>query len=141
MKLLRLLAHYLGAARPFSVIVLATVYVIVACHVLQIVPNGLLQVLEGYVYNQRVRFLPPKPQIDPIVIVDIDEASLAQLGRWPWTRFRLAALINQLFDQYEIHTLGLDVLLAEPESESADAALAAAIEGRRVVAAYHFAYP
>ena len=141
MKLLRLLAHYLGAARPFSVIVLATVYVIVACHVLQIVPNGLLQVLEGYVYNQRVRFLPPKPQIDPIVIVDIDEASLAQLGRWPWTRFRLAALINQLFDQYDIHTLGLDVLLAEPESEAADAALAAAIEGRRVVAAYHFAYP
>ncbi|MGA1294500.1 MAG: CHASE2 domain-containing protein, partial [Burkholderiaceae bacterium] len=141
MKLLRLLARYVGAARPFSLLVLATVYVIVACHVLQIVPNGLLQVLEGYVYNQRVRLLPPKPQIDPVVIVDIDEASLAQLGRWPWTRFRLAALIDQLFDQYQIHTLGLDVLLAEPESEPADAALAAAIEGRRVVAAYHFAYP
>jgi len=141
LKLLRLLARYVGAARPFSLLVLATVYVIVACHVLQIVPNGLLQVLEGYVYNQRVRLLPPKPQIDPVVIVDIDEASLAQLGRWPWTRFRLAALIDQLFDQYQIHTLGLDVLLAEPESEPADAALAAAIEGRRVVAAYHFAYP
>jgi adenylate cyclase len=120
--------------------VIGTVYVVVAGHVLQIFPNGLLQVLEGYVYNQRVRLLPPKPQIDPIVVVDIDEASLAQLGRWPWTRFRLAALIDQLFDQYQIHTLGLDVLLAEPESEPADAALAAAIEGRRVVAAYHFAY-
>ena len=119
---------------------IGTVYVVVAGHVLQIIPNGLLQVLEGYVYNQRVRLLPPKPQIDPIVVVDIDEASLAQLGRWPWTRFRLAALIDQLFDQYQIHTLGLDVLLAEPESEPADAALAAAIEGRRVVAAYHFAY-
>ena len=120
---------------------IGTVYVVVAGHVLQIFPNGLLQVLEGYVYNQRVRLLPPKPQIDPIVIVDIDEASLAQLGRWPWTRSRLAALIDQLFDQYQIHTLGLDILLAEPESEPADAALAAAIEGRRVVAAYHFAYP
>jgi adenylate cyclase len=120
--------------------VIGTVYVVVAGHVLQIFPNGLLQVLEGYAYNQRVRLLPPKPQIDPIVIVDIDEASLAQLGRWPWTRFRLAALIEQLFDQYQIHTLGLDVLLAEPESDPADAALAAAIEGRRVVAAYHFAY-
>ena len=119
---------------------IGTAYVVVAGHVLQIIPNGLLQVLEGYVYNQRVRLLPPKPQIDPVVIVDIDEASLAQLGRWPWTRFRLAALIDQLFDQYQIHTLGLDVLLAEPESEPADAALAAAIEGRRVVAAYHCAY-
>ncbi|MBM3372013.1 MAG: CHASE2 domain-containing protein, partial [Betaproteobacteria bacterium] len=82
MKLLRLLARYLSAARPFSVVVIGTVYVVVAGHVLQIFPNGLLQVLEGYVYNQRVRLLPPKPQIDPIVVVDIDEASLAQLGRW-----------------------------------------------------------
>ncbi|MBU6284796.1 MAG: adenylate/guanylate cyclase domain-containing protein [Betaproteobacteria bacterium] len=141
MNFIRLLGRYLGAARPFSVLVLGTVYVVVACHVLQVFPNGLLQVLEGYAYNQRVRLLPAKPVVDPIVIVDIDEASLAQLGRWPWTRFRLAALIDQLFDQYQVHTLGLDLLLSESESGPADEALAAAIEGRRVVVGYHFNGP
>jgi len=102
------------------------------------VPNELLQVLEGYAYNERLRRLPAKPAIDPVVIVDIDELSLAELGRWPWTRIRLAELIDQLFDRYQIHTIGLDLLLSEPESEKADAALAQAFEGRRVVAAYHF---
>ncbi|NBU01129.1 MAG: adenylate/guanylate cyclase domain-containing protein [Betaproteobacteria bacterium] len=121
--------------------VMITVYLMVSAHVLQLMPNGFLQVLEGYVYNERVRLLPPQPQIDPVVIVDIDEQSLAELGRWPWSRIKLAALIDRLFEHYQIHTLGLDMVLVESESPAADAALIKAVEGRRVVVAYHFVSP
>ena len=138
MKGLKRFWDFFRAARPFSVLVLVSVYLVVAGHVLQIVPNELLQVLEGYAYNERLRLFPAKPVVDPVVIVDIDEKSLAELGRWPWTRVRLAQLVDQLFDRYQIHTIGLDILLSEPESDMADSALAKAFEGRRVVAGYHF---
>jgi adenylate cyclase len=50
-----------------------------------------------------------------VVIVDIDERSLAALGRWPWSRDRLAGLIERLFEKEEVGLVGLDMILAEPE--------------------------
>src|SRR6476620_11817063 len=34
----------------------------------------------------------------PVRVVDIDEASLLELGQWPWPRDRLAALVGNLVD-------------------------------------------
>src|SRR3954468_4057057 len=34
----------------------------------------------------------------PVVIVHIDEKSLAKLGQWPWAPTRIAELINKLND-------------------------------------------
>ncbi|MEP7100770.1 MAG: adenylate/guanylate cyclase domain-containing protein, partial [Burkholderiales bacterium] len=53
-----------------------------------------------------------------IVIVDIDEKSLAEIGRWPWGRDRLAALTDELFANQHIAVLGFDVLFAEPDASS-----------------------
>jgi adenylate cyclase len=32
----------------------------------------------------------------PVTVVEIDDASLAQLGQWPWSRTVLAALIRRI---------------------------------------------
>ncbi len=64
-----------------------------------------------------------------IVIVDIDERSLAELGRWPWNRARLAALIEQIFGAYGALLLGLDVILAEADESSGLLALDALARG------------
>jgi adenylate cyclase len=48
-----------------------------------------------------------------VVIVDIDEKSLAKVGRWPWGRNKLAELTNELFDRQKIALLGFDVVFAE----------------------------
>jgi adenylate cyclase len=57
--------------------------------------------------------------IDPrIVILDIDEKSLGEVGRWPWSRSLMAELINQLFDKYGIAILGFDVVWAERDTSS-----------------------
>ena len=63
-----------------------------------------------------------------IVIVAIDENSLSQLGRWPWSRQVHADVINRL-NQENTLAIGLDIIFSEPEktNKNADAALANAI--------------
>jgi adenylate cyclase len=34
-----------------------------------------------------------------IVVLDIDEKSLGELGRWPWPRSLMADIVNKLFDK------------------------------------------
>lgn len=53
-----------------------------------------------------------------IVIVDIDERSLAQQGRWPWSRASVAQLTNNLLDEGQAKIVAFDVLFAEAEQNS-----------------------
>ena len=53
-----------------------------------------------------------------VVILDIDEKSLAEQGRWPWGRDKLANLTNILFDRYQVKQVGFDVVFAEPDASS-----------------------
>ncbi|HEY0920796.1 CHASE2 domain-containing protein [Devosia sp.] len=50
----------------------------------------------------------------PIRIVDIDEASLRDVGQWPWPRDRLAVLIDRLAEMGAA-AIAVDVLLPEPD--------------------------
>ena len=59
-----------------------------------------------------------KAVVDSIVILDIDEQSLASLGRWPWSRDKLAKIMDLLFDKYQIGVLGFDVVFADPDTSS-----------------------
>jgi adenylate cyclase len=53
-----------------------------------------------------------------IVILDIDERSLGEIGRWPWSRNVMADLVTKLFDEYGIAVLGFDVVWAERDTSS-----------------------
>jgi len=75
--------------------------------------------LENKIYDVRLRSTLPKIKDDPrIVIIDIDEKSLKEIGRWPWNRAVMAKLLDQLFDTYKIDVLGLDVVFAEADDSS-----------------------
>lgn len=52
-----------------------------------------------------------------IVIVDIDEKSLKALGQWPWSRDKVAKLLQNLSD-LGVAIIGLDVVFAEPDNSS-----------------------
>jgi adenylate cyclase len=60
----------------------------------------------------------PQSVDERVVILDIDEKSLAEQGRWPWGRDKLATLMNKLFDQYGVKLVGFDVVFAEPDESS-----------------------
>ena len=53
----------------------------------------------------------------PVVIVDIDEASVAAFGQWPWPRTLLADLLTRLYEM-ECVAVGFDVVFAEPDRTS-----------------------
>lgn len=60
-----------------------------------------------------------KPVREDIIIVAIDDYSLSQLGRWPWSRTMHADLINKL-NKAKPRAIGLDVILSETEPPQAD---------------------
>ncbi|MBY4676822.1 CHASE2 domain-containing protein [Marinobacterium arenosum] len=48
-----------------------------------------------------------------VIIVDIDEQSLAQEGRWPWPRQRVAELLRTLTEKYQVSLIGVDILFPD----------------------------
>ena len=87
-------------------------------HSVGVLQLGVLQRLDDIIYDARLRATMPKTLDDRIVIVDIDEKSLAEVGRWPWGRNKLADLTNELFDRQKIAILGFDVVFAEADDSS-----------------------
>ena len=74
--------------------------------------------LDNIIYDTRLKLTMPGG-VDPrIVILDIDEKSLGEIGRWPWSRNIMADLINKLFDKYGVEVLGFDVVWAERDTSS-----------------------
>ena len=74
----------------------------------------------------------------PAVIIDIDDESLQQFGRWPWPRTRLAQLIDATHRLGAL-AVGLDIIMPEADSQSPQRLLAerndATEEMRRALAA------
>ena len=93
-------------------------------HVTGWMPIAPIQQMEHDSYDARLKFMMPTGVDTRIVIVDIDEKSLSEQGRWPWGRDKLALLVNQLFSHYQINTLGFDVVFAEKDESSGYQALA-----------------
>ncbi|MGI9212992.1 MAG: CHASE2 domain-containing protein, partial [Methylococcaceae bacterium] len=77
-------------------------------HILGMFSIPLLGRLENSVYDLRMKMTLPGGKDSRIVIVDIDEKSIAREGRWPWPRNRLAYLVDLLFDYYQIKLMGFD---------------------------------
>ncbi len=59
----------------------------------------------------------------PITIVDIDDESLEEIGRWPWSRNRLAEMVNKLYG-LGATVIAFDILFSEPEKNIAEEVLA-----------------
>src|SRR5512134_1481228 len=80
-------------------------------------PPSLAVSLEGKIYDSFLRSAPRHPVTGSVVVVDLDEASLARLGQWPWPRYRVARLLDKIRDAGAT-AVGLDVVFAEPDRAS-----------------------
>ena len=79
---------------------------------------GIIGQLDNIIYDARLVLTMPRGVDDRIVILDIDEKSLQELGHWPWPRDVLARFIDKLFDKYQVAVLGFDVVFAEADYSS-----------------------
>lgn len=81
--------------------------------------NRLLERLDFLAYDLRYQLATPQVEAEhPIVIVDIDESSLAEQGRWPWSRERISDLVASL-KEAGVLVVGFDVIFSEPERNPA----------------------
>lgn len=77
-----------------------------------------------------------RPAPAEVVIVAVDEKSVNELGRWPWTRTRTASLVSRLS---KARTVAVDMVFSEPQDALSDAALAKAFSSSgNVVLGYFF---
>ena len=126
---------------------------------------GFITQLDNLIYDARLELTMPRTLERRIVIVDIDEKSLAELGRWPWSRNLMAELLDRLLERQRVALVAFDVVWAEHDASSGidvldqvardlpqlrsayaklrpgldfDGRFAAAMQGRPVVLGYYF---
>ncbi|MDB5824636.1 MAG: adenylate/guanylate cyclase with Chase sensor [Herminiimonas sp.] len=87
-------------------------------HVVGLIPIAFIDTVDRSIYDGRLRLTMPGTVDQRLAIVDIDEKSLAEVGRWPWPRDRMASLVDKLFDHYHVRLLGLDIVMAERDDSS-----------------------
>lgn len=95
-----------------------SILVFFVLHASKIVEWDFIKSLEYMAYDTRLEISMPRKLDDRIVIIEIDEKSLSEIGRWPWNRSIMARLVDQLFDTYQIDLLGIDVVFPEPDDSS-----------------------
>jgi HD-GYP domain-containing protein (c-di-GMP phosphodiesterase class II) len=70
--------------------------------------------LDAAVYDTVVRSVSTRPPGNRVVIVDVDERSLADVGQWPWRRDVVGELIERL-RALGASTIALDIVFAESD--------------------------
>ena len=90
--------------------------------------------LRDALFDGYQRLMPRNRATAPAVIVAIDERALDARGQWPWPRTLVAELISAI-GAARPAAVGVDLLFVEPDRSSAgaDAVLAQALQGQRVV--------
>ena len=111
MKLIIRWARWFGLARAVCIVLL---FALVPLRVID--PRPLEEVrLRAFDLFQVLR--PREQTARPVVIVDIDEASLKEIGQWPWPRTVVADLVNRL-NALGAVVIGFDVVFPEPDRMS-----------------------
>lgn len=86
-------------------------------------PAFIVRVDEGL----RDTFLRLSADLSPenrLVVIDISEQSLSDIGPWPWPRHKIADLTEILLGTYGARIVGLDMYLEEPGNAQDDARMA-----------------
>ena len=85
---------------------------------------------EDAIFDQVIKLRPwePKPS-GKVVVVEIDDCSIARIGPWPWSRQQHADLLDAL-DQAGVRAAGFDVMFVDPSTDDpgGDAVLEAMAE-------------
>src|SRR5215472_10084517 len=96
-----------GATRTRVVVTLIGLALVLAADA---TPGSPLASLRNWVFDAYQRYCPSARSGHPIVIIDIDAASIRHIGQWPWPRDHLARLVAAAA---AARVIGIDLLLAE----------------------------
>jgi adenylate cyclase len=79
-----------------------------------------------HIVGDRLHHVLASPQPETrVVVIDIDESSIAAVGAWPWPRSRIADLLEALAGRYGARMVGLDIVFPSPADPAGDERIAA----------------
>ncbi len=107
----------------YSVIAISLAVVFAIAALLYLQPpflNHWIIKLEDDTYDRQIkRYHRPLSPHPSLAIVDIDDKSIAEQGRWPWDRSKLAALTREL-QQLGAKVIAFDMIFSELEENPVD---------------------
>ena len=109
-----LLKRWAGAPRWLTGLTIVALFLLVALLGVHRLP--FFAKLEAIAYDARLLATQPDTGDPQVVIVDIDEASLLREGRFPWSRDRMALLVETLMGRHQARAIGFDVLFSERDN-------------------------
>jgi adenylate cyclase len=120
MKRLRILRRWF--TRKFGYARLVCLALLIGIAALRIADFAPIEELRVRTFDSFQRIDPRKKlATSPVAIIDIDEASLAKLGQWPWSRTTIADLVADLTRLGAV-VIAFDVIFAEPDRLNPDVA-------------------
>ena len=106
--MLRRIYRRIGIAR---VIALGLVLFALVVRVLDPIP---VQIVRNLTFDMFQRVIPREPEPFPVSILDVDDASIAEIGQWPWPRTRFAELVDKATEAGAA-AIAFDIIFAEPD--------------------------
>jgi adenylate cyclase len=107
--------------RQSTWLMVALITVVVVC--LALIRPSFTELIELKLYDLKFQYRGPQPAGQNVAIVAIDDDSLKSVGRWPWPREVLTALVKRL-NEAQPRIIGLDIIFAE----KADSAVADSLD-------------
>ena len=118
MKRLRIFRRWF--ARKFGYARLVCLALLIGLAALRTADPAAIEELRVRTFDTFQAIEPRVKTAKPVVIVDINEKSLAKLGQWPWPRTRIADLIANLTKLGAV-VIAFDIVFAEPDRLNPDA--------------------
>ena len=97
----------------------ATALGLAFCALLLVPEPGPLPDLRSLGFDTYQTVWPRVRKAEPVVIIAIDDRSLAEVGQWPWPRDTMARLLDRIAARQPAVT-GVDIIFAEPDRTSPD---------------------
>ena len=91
--------------------------VLVAFVILRATDSQPVQLLRFKVFDGYQQISPRADSKQPVVIIDLDDESLAEYGQWPWPRTLLAKLVLKL-KKAGVVSVAYDIVFSEPDRTS-----------------------
>ena len=102
--------------KTFVVLILCLLAVVLARQ-WRLADYPIMASLRDITFDTYQQFKPRATTEFPIRIVDIDEASIAKLGQWPWPRTKLAEITDKLREAGSA-VVAFDIVFSEPDRTS-----------------------
>jgi adenylate cyclase len=98
-------------------ILIGTLSLLVALEFLYIDKPIIMENINNTLIDSAFKYRGEKEADKRIIIIDIDEKSLASLGQWPWSRHKVAQILDNL-TKADVGIIGLDMVFAEKDRSS-----------------------